>query len=190
MQTPLQISFKNMDPSPQIEESIHEKIAHLEQVYGNITSCHVYVEAPHKHHRQGNRYEVRIEVHVPGTDLAVSNKPGDVHAHEDLKVTLRDAFKAMERQLKRRRRKITGEVKTHAGPLQGRIAEIDHDKGFGQIIATDGRLIYFHKNSVAGGNFKELSPRDPVELVVQADESDLGPQASTVRPISEAKFGS
>lgn len=188
METPLQLSFKNMDPLARIEESIREKVDKLEQVYDSMTSCHVYIEAPHKHHRQGNHYEVRIEVHVPGTNLAVSNKPGDVNAHEDLNVAIRDAFNAMERQLKRRRRKITGEVKMHEGALQGRIAEIDHKQGFGQIIAADGRLIYFHENSVVDGAFKDLNQRDPVELVVQTKESEVGPQASTVRPISEMKF--
>ena len=188
METPLQVSFKNMEPSARVEAAIREKVGKLEQVHGRITSCHVHVEAPHRRHRQGNLYEVRLEVHVPGSDLAVSNKPGDVNAHEDLDVAIRDAFNAMERQLKRRRRKATGEVKTHEGPLRGRIAEIDHAKGFGRIIAADGQLVYFHENSVVGGAFKDLKQRDPVELVVQADESDLGPQASTVRPISEARF--
>jgi len=188
MDTPLKVSFKNMEPSARAEAAIRDKVAKLEQVHGRIISCHVYVEAPHKHHRQGNLYEVRLEAHVPGTDFAVSNKPGDVNAHEDLNVAIRDAFNAMERQLKRRRRKTTGEVKTHEGPLQGRIAQIDHAQGFGQIIAADGQLVYFHENSVVGGAFATLKQRDPVELVVQTDESDRGPQASTVRPISEAKF--
>ena len=76
MESPLQISFKNMDRSEYAEKSIREKMNKLERVYDGVTSCHVYVEAPHKHHRKGNHYEVRIEVHVPGTDLAVSNKPG------------------------------------------------------------------------------------------------------------------
>ena len=178
-----------MDRSEYVENTIREKMAKLEQVYDGVTSCHVYVEAPHKHHRKGNHYEVRIEVHVPGTDLAVSNKPGDVNKHEDLNIAVRDAFNAMERQLKRRRRKITGEVKTHEGALQGKIAEIDYEQGYGQIIAADGQLIYFHQNSVVDGNFKNLKQRDPVELVVQTNESDIGPQASTVRPISEIKFG-
>jgi ribosome-associated translation inhibitor RaiA/cold shock CspA family protein len=189
MQTPLQLSFKNVEHSERAEAQIRERVDRLEQMHGGLISCHVYVEAPHKHHRQGNLYEVRIEAHVPGADFAVSNKPGDMNAHEDLNVAIRDAFDAMDRQLKRRRRKITGEVKTHEGPLQGRIAEIDHEKGFGQIIAVDGQLVYFHENSVLDGAFRNLKQRDPVELVVQAEESELGPQASTVRPISEGKFG-
>ena len=189
METPLKISFKNMDRSEYVEKSIREKMDKLEQVYNGVTSCHVYVDAPHKQHRKGNQYEVRrIEVHVPGADLVVSNKPGDSNKHDDIYVALRDAFNAMGRQLKRRRRKITGEIKTHEGTPQSWIAEIDHEQGYGQIIATDGQLIYFHKNSVVGDNISDLKQRDPVELVVQTKENEVGPQASTVRLISEAKF--
>lgn len=190
METPLELSFKNMQKSPFIEGLIREKADKLERLYDGITSCHVYVEAPHKSRRKGNPYEVRIEVRVPGTELAVTNKPGNTEAHEDIKIAVRDAFNAMERQVKKWKKKISGDIKTHDGPLQGRIAEIDHSQAFGQIIAADGRLIYFHANSVADGGFGQLDQRDPVELVVQTDESDKGPQASMVRPISEAKFGS
>jgi ribosomal subunit interface protein len=188
MEAPLELSFKNMDTSPFVEELIREKVDRLERIFGRITSCHVYVEAPHKFHRKGNHYEIRIEVRVPGTELAVNNNPGDVNAHEEINVAIRDAFNAMERQLKKWKKKASGKVKVHEGALQGRIAEIDYERGFGQISTTDGRLIYFHQNSVVDGEFKELGKDDAVELVVQTKESDVGPQASSVRPISSIKF--
>jgi ribosomal subunit interface protein len=188
METPLQLSFRNMEPSNFVAGLVQEKVDKLEQFYDGVTSCHVYVDAPHKQHRKGNYYEVRIEVRVPGTELAVSSKPGDMYAHEDVKVAIRDAFRAMERQLKKWKQKAGGEVKAHEGALQGRIAEIDHERGFGQIIAADGSLIYFHRNSVIDCDFSDLKVRDPVELVVQTKESVIGPQASTVRPIGAMKF--
>lgn len=188
METPLQLSFRNMDRSDFVAGLVQEKVDKLERLYDGVTSCHVYVEAPHKQHRKGNHYDIRIEVRVPGTELTVNSKPGDINAHEDINVAIRDAFRAMERQLKKWKQKISGEVKIHEGALQGQIAEIDHERGFGQIIAADGRLIYFHKNSVVDRDFKDLNERDPVELVVQTKESVIGPQASTVRPISAAKF--
>lgn len=188
MQTPLEISFNNMDPSDSIEARVREKVARLEQFYDRITSCHVFIDAAHKRHRKGNTYEVRIEVRVPGQELAVNNKPGDVHAHEDVYVAIRDAFKAMERQIKKWKARATGDVKAHETPLQGRIAELSLGEGFGQIATTDGRLVYFHKNSVIGVNFDDLNENDTVELVVQSDESEKGPQASSVRPIGPMKF--
>ncbi|SEP27831.1 'Cold-shock' DNA-binding domain-containing protein, partial [Salinihabitans flavidus] len=80
------------------------------------------------------------------------------------------------------------DVKHHDAPLQGKIVEIRHDQGYGQIIATDNRLIYFHENSVVDGKFADLAQGDPVEMVVQSKESAIGPQASTVRPISGLEY--
>lgn len=188
MESQLELSFRNMDTSPVVERLIQEKVEKLERIFDGITSCHVYVDAPHAQHRTGNHYEVRIEVRVPGTELVVNSKPGNVNAHEDLRVAIRDAFNAMERRLKKWRQKLRRDVKTHSAPLQGRIAEIDRERGFGQIIATDGRLIYFHKNSVVNCDFKDLSEDDPVQLVVEAEESEIGPQASTVRSIRWTQF--
>lgn len=46
------------------------------------------------------QFEIRFEIRVPGTELAVSHRPGDLSTHEVVHVTVRDAFDAMERQLK------------------------------------------------------------------------------------------
>jgi len=148
----------------------------------------VAIENPHPRHRKGNLYEVRIEVRVPGSELAVNNKPGDVHAHESVLIAVRDAFNAMERQLKRFKRQLRGEPRGREAPLQGKVTEIHPGENYGQIATTDGRLVYFHENSVLNRAFTELEEGDPVELVVQEDESAKGPQASTVRPIRRMNF--
>jgi len=191
MEQPLELKFTDMPPSEFVERDIRDRVARLERLFDRITSCHVYVTAPHKRHQKGNRYEIRLEVRVPGNELVVNNQPGDVHAHEDIHVAVRDAFNAMERQLKKHKAKLSGDVKSSAatGQLHGQVKEIDHERGFGQIIAADGRLVYFHANSVIDGSFDELGQGDPVQLVVQSDESAIGPQASTVKPISETRFG-
>jgi ribosomal subunit interface protein len=188
MQQPLEISFKNLDRSEVLEADIGTRVDKLEQLFDGITSCHVHIEAPHRHHRKGNRYEVRLEVRVPGTELVVANQPGDVNAHEDAHVAIRDAFNAMERQLKKWKRQIRHEPRGHAAPLQGRISELHAEDGFGAIATTDHRLVYFHANSVVGGRFEDLAEGDTVELVVRSGESPQGPQASTVRPISALDY--
>jgi ribosomal subunit interface protein len=113
MQTPLEIAFVDTARSPAAEARIRERVGRLERHFGSITSCHVFVAAPHQNHRKGNHYEVRIELRVPGAELAISNNPGDVNAHEDVYVAIRDAFDAMERQLEEWKRRVRGEVKTH-----------------------------------------------------------------------------
>jgi ribosomal subunit interface protein len=190
MEQPLELIFTNMPPSEFIERNVRERVAKLERLFDRITSCHVHVAAPHKRHQKGNHFDVRIEVRVPGTELVVNNHPGNVNEHEDVYVAIRDAFNAMERQLKKRKAKLSGDVKTPVatGQLQGQVKEIDHERGFGQIIAVDGRLVYFHANSVIDGGFTALEVGDHVLLVVQSDESTIGPQASTVKPISAARF--
>lgn len=188
MQTPLELSFKNVAPSDEIKALVAEKARHLETFYDGITSFHVYIRAPHGSQRRGNLYEVTIEVRVPGTELVVHLNQKDAARHEHLRVAVRDAFAAMAQELKSWKDKVRGDVKTHEGPLQGKIAEIQHDEGYGQIMSTDQRLIYFHRNSVVDGDFDSLHAGDAVELVVQSDESDIGPQASTVRPIGNLAY--
>ena len=106
METPLEIIFTDTDPSPAAEGHIRERVQRLERRFDRITSCHVYVASPHRQHRKGNPYEVRIELRVPGTELVVANQPGDVHAHDDLYIAVRDAFAAMESQLEEWKGKV------------------------------------------------------------------------------------
>lgn len=188
MQTPLEIAFQHVDPTDEIKEFVNEKVSQLERYFDGITSCHVYVRAPHQNQKTGNLFEVTIEVRVPGHELVVRNDHGDLDENEHLRAALRNAFDAMAARLKEWKEQIGGEVKFHERLLQGKVVEIHHDKDFGQIIAVDSRLIYFHRNSVVDGSFDELRPRDAVELVVQTDESEIGPQASTVRRISALEF--
>ena len=188
MQTPIEIAFKHVEPTDEIKALISEKAGQLEKFYEGITSCHVYIRAPHQSLRTGNLYEVTVEVRVPGKELVVRHHQNDAAEHEHLRVAIRDAFATMTRDLKRWKEQINGETKAHDGQLQGKVVEIHHDQDYGQIIAYDHRLIYFHRNSVVDGSFDDLQPRDEVELVVQTGESDIGPQASTVRRISALQY--
>lgn len=108
---PIQIVFQNLEPSPAIEAAIRERAQKLDRFYDRIMHCRVVVEAPHKHHRQGMLYTVRIEVTVPDDKLLVTRDPAQDHAHEDVYVSIRDAFDAMRRQLEEFARKRRGEVK-------------------------------------------------------------------------------
>ena len=75
METPLQITFRNMPRSNAIEENVREKAAKLESLYDGITSCRVIVEAPHRHHHKGKAYVVRIDLAVPGGELVINRAP-------------------------------------------------------------------------------------------------------------------
>lgn len=188
METPAEIVWHNMDPVPYIAKRVDTRIARLEKFFGRIVRCRVVIEAAHLRHRKGNQYQVRVEVGTPGGELSINRRPGDDNAHFDLKVAIRDAFDAMERQLRRWKEEHSGPPITQQTPLQGKVAEIDHKAGFGHIDTTDGRSIYFHANSVVSGNFERLRIGDAVELVVAPRDDAEGLHASTVRSIGAQRF--
>lgn len=183
MQSPLQITFRNMDPSEAVEARVRSEAEKLDARYGRIMRCRVVVEAHHKHRHKGNLYHVRIDLTVPGGELVVSREPDRHHAHEDVYVAVRDAFNAASRQLKGFARRSRREVKTHEVPPHGKISELKADKGFGKIESSDGREIYFHENSVLNADFSRLEIGTEVRFV--EEEGDKGPQASTVKVVGK-----
>lgn len=138
MAYPLQITFRNMEPSAAIENHIREKAAKLETFSDRIMSCRVIVEAPHRHHHKGKAYQVRITLGVPGPDIVVNHapkrlsaapgneaeeaalaenhRPSKHGAHEDLYVAVRDAFHAAGRKLQDYTRRQSGAIKTNRKP--------------------------------------------------------------------------
>ncbi|HWN68562.1 MAG TPA: HPF/RaiA family ribosome-associated protein [Haliangium sp.] len=100
MNFPIQITFRGMEASAGMEEAIRTKAEDLGKYYDRIVRCHVTVEAPSQHHRQGMAYRVRVELSVPGQDIVASREPGDDNAHEDPYVALRDSFRAARDELK------------------------------------------------------------------------------------------
>jgi ribosomal subunit interface protein len=108
MQRPVQITFHDLDRSEALEIHIRQKAAKLEEFYPHITGCNVAVEMPHRHHNQGKLFNIRIELHVPGSEIVVNRDP-----HEDVYVALREAFDAANRQLEDYGRRQRGDVKHH-----------------------------------------------------------------------------
>lgn len=108
MQIPMQITLRDVEHSEALETHIRDKVNKLDEFFAHIMSCRVTVEVPHKHHRQGKQFNVRIDIGVPGSEIVVN------HDHsEDVYVALRDAFDAAKRRLEDYARKIRGDVKKH-----------------------------------------------------------------------------
>ena len=179
----VEVRFHNMDPSAAIETAVREHAAKLEQFSDRIVSCRIIVEAPQKHHRQGNLYGVTVDLRFRGGEVVASREPSAHHAHEDLQVALRDAFKAVRRQLQDRIRERRGDVKTHDAPPHGKITSLHHDENCGRILTADGREIYFHRNSVINADFDRLEPGTEVRF--SEEPGDQGPQASSVHVIGK-----
>lgn len=185
MQLPLQITFRHMESSPAVETRIRERAEELERFFDRLVSCRVIVESAHPRRHQGSLFRVRIDIKAPGAEIVVGRDPAARHAHEDVHVAVRDAFDAARRLLEDHVRKGRGQVKTHVVPEHGRIVRLLYDRDGGFIMSADGKEIYFHKNSVAGGLFDKLEIGDEVRFVAKEAESAEGPQASTVTPLGK-----
>ena len=123
MSIPLNISFHGMPSSGALEDHIREKVETLGQLHPNLTRCNVTVEKPHHHKHQGNTFNVRIDLYVPGDEIEVNRD-----AHEDPYVALRDAFDAAKRQVVRHAQKKRGNVKHHSLPGSSRENQGDTDE--------------------------------------------------------------
>jgi len=204
MQTPLQITFRNTKPSPSIEECIRTETDKLDGLYNRVMGCRVAIEMPHRHHRDGSAYRIRIDLTVPGEEIVVKREPslshraqqsGETHfkkhlevntPHQDLRLAISAAFKAAGRQLQDYARRHRGAVKSHP-PLQvAHVGKILLDEGYGFLTSVDGRGIYFHKNSVLNHGFSRLKVGKRVCFVEEPGEK--GAQASTVRIIRKGKI--
>lgn len=119
MQTPLQITIRNVEHSAALEAHIRDKANKLDEFFNHIMSCHVVVEMPHKHHHQGKQFNVRIDIGVPGDEIVVNRDH-----HEDVYVALRDAFDAANRLLEDHARKVRGNVKAHQPKRANELGDI------------------------------------------------------------------
>ena len=195
---PLQITFRNLEHSDRIERSIREEAAGLDKFHGRIVSCRVVVEAPERHHKRGNMHHVRIGLGLPGGALVIKAEPSlhgsirqvgeervskhlEVQApHQDVELAIRDAFRAARRRLEDYARRQRGEVKAHESQ-RAQVFEVFPEEGYGFLETSDGRQIYFHKNSVMGGRFGRMKVGNTVCFA--EEQGEHGPQASTVRII-------
>lgn len=183
MKIPLQISFRGMDHSAAVEQSIRECAEKLERFCQDIMSCRIIVEAPHRHHHKGNLYHVRIDIGVPDGELVVSRRPDQAHAHEDIYVAIRDAFDAARRQAEDYVSKRRGHVKKHEEMPRGRITATYPAMDYGTIEMLDGRELYFHRNSVIEADFDKLN--EGMEVRFAEEMGDDGPKATTVYVIGK-----
>jgi cold shock CspA family protein len=187
MQTEPQVSFDDLPVDEAVRDAALEHVAQLERLYDRITGCHVVVAQPHRRHREGRLYTVRVDLVVPGGEIVVNRDQHLDHAHEDVFVALRDAFLAARRRLEDHVRRLRGAEKAHAPRARGRITQIFPLQGYGFIVTPDGREVYFHRHAISDQDFRMADVGSPV--LFTEEEGDQGPQAAAVhleRPHSHA----
>jgi len=203
MKSQMQITFRNMKRSEEIEGWIHAEAAKLETLYSRLMGCRVAVEVPHRHHRKGSPYHIRIDLTVPRGEIVVKREPSlsararqlgereikkqaEVKIpHKQLRQAINDAFKAAGRRLQDYARRQRGDIKSSSLLPEARVSKILPQEGYGFLTSDDGREIYFHENSVLGRAFPRLKVGTTVRFVEEPGEK--GPQASTVRIVSKQR---
>ena len=134
------VTFPKSKASPWLELEIRERVDRLRAIYADLLSCRVVVDIPHRRHARGNRFSLRIEMIVPGEDLAITrdanlhsevkgsdettwSKRFDVEAtRRDIRLVVGDAFDAAKRRLRDYAQRRRREVKRHETVARGAAA--------------------------------------------------------------------
>jgi cold shock CspA family protein/ribosome-associated translation inhibitor RaiA len=173
MELPLQITSRNFKLFEDVEIRIRNEAEKLNKFYNRIMRCEVVVESPHRHSRQGKQFHIKIHLTLPGGDMVIKREP-----HEDIKVAIRDSFRAARRKLEDFARKQRGDVKHHEEIPQASITSLFPELGYGFLTTPQNMEVYFHENSVVNSDFNRLK----VGMKVRFEETqgEKGPQATTV----------
>jgi len=185
VKVPLEISFRRVSKTQELEDLIREKVAKLEQICDYLNSCRIAIESPQQHQQAGNPFRIRIDMTVPpGHELVVKEESGQGNMHQHLPEVLRRTFDAARRQLQELVERQRGEVKVH--PHQeaaALIVKLFRREGYGFLKTIDGRELYFHRNSVLGEDFDRLEIGTGVRF--QEEAGERGPQATTVQIVDK-----
>ena len=85
MQLPVNITYRGLKKSQEIEQLVLEKATRLDKFCDHISRCDVAIEQPNHTHKKGNQFRVRIDVTVPpGHELVAEEKQIDNGTHEPL----------------------------------------------------------------------------------------------------------
>jgi hypothetical protein len=122
MTLPIQITFRHMNASPALEAAVGKEARKLARFFPRVMNCRVALEGPSRHGHTGLS-SVRIDLWMPGAQLAVEHKP-DLRGHlhevaaeetlegsETLKAlrdtsAVREAFHEMRRRLQDQARRM------------------------------------------------------------------------------------
>ena len=183
MQLPIEISYRGVAKSDEIETLVRDKANRLDKFCDHISRCDVVIEQPNHAQHSGSPFRVRIDVTVPPHhELVVDEKPTKHEMHEPLTKVIGDAFRSMERQLKELTARQHHKVKTHDDGAHALISKLFAADGYGFITDMQGRDVYFHRDSLKNADFEKLK----VGTEVRFDEvsSEKGAHATSVHIIS------
>lgn len=185
MKVPLEITYRDVPKTAAIETLVREKVAKLEKVCQQLSSCHIAVEKIHDRPNSGSPYRVRIDMTVPpGHELVADYHPGEAIQYEPLETVIRHAFDAARRQLVELNQRQQRHVKTHpAQEIMALVTRLFRADGYGFLRTLEGEEIYFHRNSVLHDDFDRLEIGTGVRFALEQGEE--GPQATSVQIVDK-----
>ena len=179
MQVTPEITYRNFEPSEHIRERVDKELRRLESHHPRITACKVVVEGGTSRRHSGDLARVRLHIVLPGGhEVAVSDVGDDKHAHEDVLVAIRDAFRAAEHQLQAAKRDPRVEAAMSETRMSGEIARFIAGEPAGFIRGEDGVDHYFHANESTEVPFEQLRVGDAVTF--RPEDGEKGPIARAV----------
>ena len=104
----MQIDIKgtNLELTQAIKDYIQEKVGALEKFFDQALIARVDVGLTTKHHQKGNIFRAEINLEVPQKNLLRAESTRD-----DLYVAINEAKAELERQVKKYKEKMRGNVK-------------------------------------------------------------------------------
>jgi len=129
MQRPLEIAFRDLDPSDFIRNLVEERVDRLERFHPHIIGCRVVVEAPHRSAEGHNPpIGISVEVDVPARPRIIAK---DAEAQRAMKgdhlAAINRAFEAVERQLedlKDKQRGMDAALAAFSGLVKYEVGEV------------------------------------------------------------------
>lgn len=182
MKVPLEIAFKGIPHTDEIETLIREEADKLERACRYLISCRVAVEKRQQHQEVGNPYRVRIDITVPpGHELVVKREPSKGDMHDPLEIVIKHAFASAVRQLRKLVEQQRGDVKTHPDQqVKAIVHKLFPQEGYGFLRTVDTQEeVYFHRNSVLHDDFDRLTIGLGVRYTAEVGEKGL--QATSVQ---------
>jgi ribosomal subunit interface protein len=192
MQRPLEIAFRDLDPSDFIRKLVEERVDRLERFHPHIIGCRVVIEAPHRSAEGHNPpIGISVEVDVPARPRIVAKDQEEQRAMKgDHLAAINRAFEAIERQLDELKDKQRGEVKHHENAGQtGSVVRLFPEQGYGFIEIAGGPELHFTRNAMADRSFDQLKVGTMVQVTQAAAEGPMGPQASFVGMLGGERRG-
>jgi len=134
MQLSPTITFRRIRGTRALEAGILQRLEWLERFCPSLMNAGVLVELAERHHREGNRFHVRLDLTMPEGEVVVSREVSlrpeararaaervrkqdePARTHRDADFAIHEAFAAARRQLQDFVRRRRGQVKRHPNP--------------------------------------------------------------------------